>query len=104
MSLNLIALLERNRELYCECYRILKENIHMLDLCPKKWLKTSRLPVINDIVLFAFNDSEYGKGGMDLRLGKITAVNGTQVSVSYSLKGSKAKILPMHTVYYVYIS
>ena len=104
MSSNLIVLLERNRELYCKWYKIFIDNIHMLDLHPNKWLKNSRLPVMNDIVLFVFNGSEYGKGGMDWRLGKITAVNGTQVSVSYSLKGSKAKILPMHTVYYVYIS
>ena len=70
----------------------------MLDLCPNKWLKNSRLPVMNDIVLFVFNDSEYGKGGMDWRLEKITAVNGTQVSFSYFLRGSKAKVSPLHTV------
>ena len=60
----------------------------MLDLHPNKWLKNSRLPVMNDIVLFVFNGSEYGKGGMDWRLGKITAVNGTQVSVSKFLRGT----------------
>ena len=32
MASNLIALLERNPELYCEWYGIFKENIHMLDL------------------------------------------------------------------------
>ena len=92
MSLNLTALLETNCELYCEWYRIFIENIHMLDLRPNKWLKNSRLPVIDDIVLVVFNDSEYGKGGMDRRLGKITAVNGAQVSVSKLLRGSKAKV------------
>ena len=46
----------------------------MLDLRPNKWLKNSRLPIIDDIMLFIFNDSEYNKGGMDWRLGKITAV------------------------------
>ena len=49
-------------------------------------------------MLFVFNDSEYGKGGMDWRLGKITAVKGTQISVTYSVRGSKAKVPPMHTV------
>ena len=97
-SSNLIALLERNRELYCEWYRIFIENIHMLDLGPNKWLKNSRLPITDDIVLSVFNDSEYGKGGMDWRLGKITAVKETQVSVTYSLRGSKAKVPPMHSV------
>ena len=42
--------------------------------------------------------TEYGKGGMDWRLGKITAVKGTQVSVTYSVRGSKAMVPPMHTV------
>ena len=46
----------------------------MLDLRPNKWLKNSRLPFIVDIVLSVLNDSENGKGGMDWRLGKITAV------------------------------
>ena len=49
MSSNLTALLERNRELYCEWYGIFNENIHMLDLRPNKWLKNSRLPILNDI-------------------------------------------------------
>ena len=88
----------------------------MLDLRPNKWLKNSRLPIIDDIVLFIFNDSEYNKGGMDWRLGKITAVRnpgicyqlcegfqskGTPmhtVSVTNSVRGSKAKVPPMHTV------
>ena len=66
----------------------------MLDLRPNKWLKISRLPILEDIVLFVFNDSEYGKGGMDWRLGKIIAVKGTQVSVTYSTGGSQ----DLHTV------
>ena len=57
----------------------------MLDLRPNKWLKNSRLLVLDNIVLFVFNDSEYGKAGMDWRLVKITTVKGTQVSVMYSL-------------------
>ena len=102
MASNLIGLLERNRELYCEWYGTFIENIHMLDLRPNKWLKNNRLPVLDDIVLFVFNASEYGKGGMDWRLGKITGVKGTQVSVTYSVRGAKAKVPPMHTVGCVY--
>ena len=98
MVSNLMSLLKRNRELYCQWYGIFIENIHMLDLRPNKWLKNSRLPVLEDIVLFVFNDSEYGKGGMDWRRGKITAVKGTQVSVTYYVRGAKAKVPPMHTV------
>ena len=98
MFSNLITLLERNCELYTEWYQIFIDSIHMLDLRPNKWLKNSRLPVMIGILLFVFNDSEHGKGGMDRRLGKITAVNGTQVSFSYFLRGSKAKVSPLHTV------
>ena len=65
MASSLTALLERNGELYCEWYQIFIENIHMLDLRLNKWLRNSKLPVLEDIVLFLFNDSEYGKGGMD---------------------------------------
>ena len=89
MASNLTILLERNRELYCEWYGIFLENIHMLDLRPNKWLKNRRLPILDNIVLFIFNDSEYGKAGMDWRLGKITAVKGIHVSVMYSLRGAK---------------
>ena len=89
MASNLTALLKRNQELYCEWYGIFIENIHMLDLRPNKWLKNSRLPVLEDIVLFVFNGSEYGKAGMDWKLGNISAVEGTQVSVMYSVRGAK---------------
>ena len=70
----------------------------MLDLRPNKWLKNSRLTVLDDIVLFVFNDSEYGKGGINWRLGKITGVKGSQISVMYSVRGAKAKVPPVHTV------
>ena len=98
MAANLTAMLERNRELYCEWYKIFIDNLHLLDLRPNKWLKNSRLPVLDDIVLFVFLDSEYGKGGSEWRLGKVTAVKGSQISVSYSVRGAKAKAPPLHTV------
>ena len=61
-------------------------------------MKNSRLPVLEYIVLLVFNYSKHGKGGMDWRLGEITAVKGTQVSVTYSVRGAKAKVPPTHTV------
>ena len=61
MAANLTGMLERNRELYCKWYKIFINNIHLLDLRPNKWLKNGRLPVLDDIVLFVFLDSEYGK-------------------------------------------
>ena len=98
MASNLTYLLERNRELYCEWYGIFLENIHMLDFRPNKWLKNSRLPVLEDIVLFVFNDSEYGKAGMDWRLGKITVMKGTQVSVMYLVRVQRLSF-PLCTLY-----
>ena len=64
MAANLTALLEHYRELYFEWYKIFIDNIHMLDLRLNKWLKNNRLPVLHDIGLFVFLDSEYGKGGV----------------------------------------
>ena len=98
MAANLTALLEHYRELYFEWYKIFIDNIHMLDLRPNKWLKNGRLPVLNDIVLFVFLDSEYGKGGREWRLGKVSAVKGSQISVTYSVRGAKAKVPPLQTV------
>ena len=60
------GMLEKNSELYCEWYKIFINNIHLLDLRPNKWLKNGRLPVLDDIVLFVFLDSEYGKGGSEV--------------------------------------
>ena len=65
MADNLTGMLERNRELYCEWYKIFINNIHLLDLRPNKWLKNGRLPVLDNIVLFVFLESEYGKGGSE---------------------------------------
>ena len=49
-------------------------------------------------MLLVFNDTEYGKGGIDWRLGKISFVKGTHVSLTYFVRGSKVKVPPMHTV------
>ena len=54
--------------------------------------------MLDDIVLFVFLDSEYRKGGSGWRLGKVTAVKGSQFSVSYLVRGTKAKVPPLHTV------
>ena len=68
-----------------------------ISICCISDLTNSRLPIIDDIMLFAFNDSEYGKGGTDWRLGKITAVKGTQVSVTYSVLRSARDISILHS-------
>lgn len=51
-----------------------------------KWLKSSRLPVINDVVLFVFNESNFAKESISWKLGKVVNVQGTKVSLRYSMK------------------
>ena len=70
----------------------------MLDLQPNKWLKTSKKPVVDDVVLFTFKDAGYSKESIDWRLGRVVTVDGNKVTISYSGKGSSSKSQPLHTV------
>ena len=49
-------------------------------------------------MLFVFLDSEYGKGGSEWRLGKVSGVKGSQISISYSVRDARTKVPPLHTV------
>ena len=69
----------------------------MLDLRPNKWLKTSKRPVVDDVVLFTFKDAGYSKESIDWRLGRVVTVDGNKVTISYSGKGSSSKSQPLHT-------
>ena len=44
------------------------------------------MPVINDIVLFDFNDSNYAKESIVRKLGRVPRVEKTKVSIQYSMK------------------
>ena len=57
MSSNFTKILERNRSIYQQWYQSFIDNVHLLNLRSNKWLKSSRLPVVSDIVIFVFNDS-----------------------------------------------
>ena len=61
MYSNLTSLLEINLELCTEWNHVFIDNIYMRDLRPNKWLKNSRLSVMDEVV-FVFNDSDYGIG------------------------------------------
>jgi len=61
-------------------------NIHLLSLRQNKWLKSGRTPVINDIVCFVFNDSSCSKESVYWKLGRVTGIDGSRVSLKYSLK------------------
>jgi len=93
MSSNYTRILERNRHIYNSWFQGFIDNIHLLDLRPKKWLKSSRFPVINDIVLFVFNDGGYSKESTVWRLGKISKVGKRTVTVEYYIGDSRSSTL-----------
>ena len=70
----------------------------MLDLRPNKWLKTSKRPVVDDVVLFTFKDAGYSKDSIDWRLGRVVSMDGKKATIYYSGKGSSSKSQPLHTV------
>ena len=86
MSSNFTKILDRNRSIYQQWYQGFIDNIHLLNLKPDKWLVTSRIPVINDIVLFVFNDSSCSKEAIYWKLGKVRSIKGSKVTLSYALK------------------
>ena len=86
MSSNFTKILDRNRSIYQQWYQSFIDNVHLLNLRPNKWLKSSRLPVVSDIVIFVFNDGSYTKESTCWRLGKVVGVQGSKVTLSYSTK------------------
>ena len=51
MSSNFTKILDRNCTIYHQWYQTFIDNVHLLNLCLNKWLRSSRLPMV-DIVLF----------------------------------------------------
>jgi len=88
MTANFTKLLHRNRSIYQHWYQSFIENVHLLSLRPNKWLKSSRLPKIDDLVIFLYSDSNHAKESTNWRLGKIVEVLETKVSVKYHGKTS----------------
>ena len=86
MSSNFTQILDRNRSIYQQWYQFFIHNVHLLNLRPNKWLKSSRLPLINDLVVFVYNDSNHAKEPINWKLGKIVKIVGNKVSVSYSVR------------------
>ena len=96
MSSNFTKILERNRSIYQQWYQGFINNIHLLNLRPNKWL-TDRIPVINDIVCYVFNDSSCSKESIYWKLGRIMGINGSKVTLRYSLqtKGNEQTVCCM---------
>ena len=86
MSSNFIKILERNRSIYQQWYQGFIDNIHFLNLRPTKWLRSDQTPVINDIVCLVFNDSSCSKESIYWKIGRVKGINGSKVTLKYSLK------------------
>ncbi len=86
MAGNFTKILDRNRSIYQQWYQSFMENVHLLNLRPNKWLKSSRLPIIDDLVIFVYNDSNHAKESIHWRLGRVVEVLGTKVSLKYTGK------------------
>ena len=82
-------ILERNREVFKTWYQLFIDNIHMLQVRPDKWSVNTRVPVVDDIVLFVLNDSEYTKSGSTWKLGKVLSCEKRKVTISYVSKVTK---------------
>ena len=54
MLSNFTKILDRNHSIYQQWYKLFINNIHYLNLRPNKWLKSSRLTVVSDIVNLCF--------------------------------------------------
>jgi len=91
MSSNFTRILDRNRDIYRDWYQTFINNVHLLNLRPKKWLKSSRLPIVDDIVLFVFNDNSYAKESVVWKLGRVSKIEKTRVSIDYAMKVNGVK-------------
>ena len=56
-----------------------------------KWLRSSRLPITSDLVLFVYNDGNLCKDSVTWKLGRVLKVENTKVSIltSSQTKGSE---------------
>jgi len=88
MSHNFTQILDRNRSIYQQWYQSFMQNVHLLNLRPNKWLKSSRLPLVNDLVVFVYNDSNHAKDSINWRLGKVVKVVGNKVSLKHFIKAT----------------
>ena len=69
MNENMSDILERNREIYSVWYSVFMFNIHEFMVKPDKFHRSTKLPILGDIVLFKFSDSGYGKSELVWKLG-----------------------------------
>ena len=83
------SILERNRNIYHTWFQLFIDNIHMFTLKPNKWNTSTRLPVIDDVVLFTLNDSGYEKSSIEWKLGRISQCLDRKVEITFVSRVSK---------------
>ncbi len=59
-----------------------------INLCLSKWLRSCRLPIMFDWVLFVFNDGNLNKDSIIWMLGRVSKVENTQVPILTSSKAN----------------
>ena len=74
MSPNFTKWLDQNGGVYCLWFQTFVQNVHHINLCPSKWLRSKRLPVTSDLVLFVFNDGNLSKDSVSWKLGRVSKV------------------------------
>ena len=85
------ALLEKNRKVMTAFYQMLVDRLHHFQVKLTKWSKSDiRQPVVDDIVLFKFNESN---STCDWKIGRVLKVENRKVSIMYSNK-SKVDAIP----------
>ena len=98
MNPNFTRILEANRSVFQHWYQLFIDNIHFLTLKPDIWRGSSRLPIMNDIVLFLYNDSGQGKDPDTWRLGRVVGVSDRKVTILFSGKEGKSTVASTRTL------
>ena len=89
-------ILECNRETYQVWFQLFIDNIHNLAMRPNKWAVNSRMPIVEDIVLFVFTDAGYSKENVSWKFGRVVEVTARNVKITYLSKSSKSGKPIMH--------
>ena len=95
---NLTRILENNRNVYNTWLQLFIDNIHFLTLKPDIWRNSSRLPIIDDIVLFVYSDSGQGKESITWKLGKVVEVMPRKVKIQFSKREGNLEISKLCTL------
>ena len=95
---NLTRILENNRNVYSTWFQLFIDNIHFLTLKPDIWRNSCRLPIVDDIVMFVYNDSGQGKEPITWKLGKVVEVMQRKVRIQFTRREGNSAISKLHNL------